>query len=111
MSYNPERGDVVWLDFHPNAGGETRERRPGLVLSRRDFNVATGFMLVCPISNSVKGSPFEVAMPPGSAATGVVIVSEVRSLDWLARRAEKKGTAPAHLVHAVVEIAKAILDD
>ena len=29
----PERGDLIWLDFTPQAGREQAERRPALVLS------------------------------------------------------------------------------
>lgn len=109
LNYNPERGDIVWLDFAPQAGGETTDRRPGLVLSPLRFNVATGFAIVCPITNQAKGSPFEVPLPPGSGTTGVVIASEIRSLDWLARRAARKGAVSSALVEQVAAIITAII--
>ena len=107
--YQPDRGDFVWLDFTPHAGKEQAERRPAIVLSPRAFNVATGLAMVCPITNQQKGSPFEVALPAGGRPTGVILTSHCRSLDWLARRAERIGTAPDGLTEAVAEHVRAIL--
>jgi len=106
----PDRGDIVWLDFTPKAGRETAERRPALVLSPQKFNIATGLALVCPITNQVKGSPFEIPLPSGAGATGAVLASEVRSLDYMERRATRKGRAPADVVDAVVDIVRAIVE-
>ena len=32
-SYVPDRGDIVWLQFNPQAGHEQAGHRPALVLS------------------------------------------------------------------------------
>jgi len=37
-SYLPDRGDLVWLEFTPQAGSEQRGGRPALVLSLRIYN-------------------------------------------------------------------------
>lgn len=58
----PERGDLVYANFNPQAG-----IRPGIVLSPKSFNEATGFAVVCPITRQQKGYPFEVALPSGLA--------------------------------------------
>jgi mRNA interferase MazF len=87
-TYQPERGDFIFLDFTPQAGTEQAGRRPALVLSPRSFNVATGLTVVCPVTNQMKGGAFEVAVPKDSKLTGVVLSDHLRSLDWLARRAE-----------------------
>ena len=34
----PDRGDLVWLDFTPQAGHEQSGRRPGVVLSPSAYN-------------------------------------------------------------------------
>lgn len=67
----PERGDFCYLDFTPHSGSEKAGRRPALILSPRDYNIATGLALACPVTNQPKGSPFEVAIPPGARITGV----------------------------------------
>ena len=53
-----------------------------------------GLGLFCPITIRVKGYPFEVAIPPGLAVSGVVLADQVRSLDWRARRVEFAGRLP-----------------
>ncbi|MFX9532949.1 type II toxin-antitoxin system PemK/MazF family toxin, partial [Acinetobacter baumannii] len=69
----PDRGDLVWIDFTPQAGHEQAGRRPGLVLSPRAYHNRTPFVVVCPITSKVKGYPFEVALPPGLPVGGVVL--------------------------------------
>lgn len=98
----PERGDVVWLSFSPQAGREQAGRRPALVLSPAPFNDRVGLALVCPVTSRVKGYPFEVALRGVSDVAGVVLVDQLRSLDWRARRAEPAGRAPAAVMAEVV---------
>lgn len=94
----PKRGDLVWVNFSPQAGHEQAGRRPAIVLSEEIFNDATSFAVVCPITNQVKGYPFEVPVPPGSAFTGVVLTDQPRSFDWRARRFDFQGEADPEFV-------------
>ena len=84
----PDRGDVVWLDFNPQAGHEQSGRRPAVVLSPAAYNAKVGLALVCPITNQAKGYPFEVAIPNDTTVAGVILADQVKSLDWRARRAK-----------------------
>src|SRR5947199_10236049 len=86
-SYIPERGDAVWISLDPEAGHEQAGRRPALVLSPSSYNRKAELALVCPITNQVKGYPFEVAVPQGLAVSGVILADQVKSLDWRERRA------------------------
>lgn len=90
----PERGDLVYAQFNPQAGHEQAGYRPGIVLSPQTFNDATGFAVICPITNQVKGYPFEVALPSGLAISGVVLTDQVKSLDWRARKFQVKDKVP-----------------
>jgi mRNA interferase MazF len=92
--YCPDSSDVIWLDFNPQAGREQAGRRPAFVLSPRKYNRLSGLCLVCPMTNQVKGYPFEVAMPPGGKVGGVILADQVESLSWLARRAGFIGSYP-----------------
>jgi mRNA interferase MazF len=94
LPYQPERGDLIWLDFTPSSGTEQSGRRPALVLSERAFNVATGLAFVCPVTNKGKGSSFEVPLPAGIGVTGFVLSDHLRSLDWLSRNATFAGKMP-----------------
>jgi len=103
VSYVPARGDVVWLEFDPQAGHEQARRRPALVLSPLDYNRRVGLALVCPITSQVKGYPFEVAVPAGAPELhGVILADQVKSLDWHARRAALLGRVPDSTVGEVV---------
>lgn len=78
MAYVPDRGDVVWLDFTPQAGHEQGGRRPAVVLSPVAYNKKVGLALLCPITSQVKGYPFEVLIPSGSPVTGVILADQVK---------------------------------
>ena len=78
---------MIWLDFTPQAGHEQAGRRPAAVISSRQYNRKVGLLLACPITNQVKGYPFEVLLPDGLPITGVILADQVRSLDWKTRRA------------------------
>jgi len=77
----PTRGDLIWLDFDPQAGHEQAGRRPAIVLSEENFNQITGFAVVCPITNQIKNYPFEVELPVGLRFQGVVLTDQMKSLD------------------------------
>ena len=99
----PERGDLVWLTFHPQAGHEQAGRRPAVVLSPAAYNAKVGLALLCPITNRIKGYPFEVVIPEGLPVHGAVLADQVKSLDWRARRAERMGSVPSQLVSEILD--------
>ena len=108
--YVPERGDLVWITFTPQAGHEQAGRRPALVLSPASYNGKAGLALVCPITNKVKGYPFEAPIPDGLAVTGAVLADHVRSLDWRSRRAVFECAAPDSLLRDVLQKSRALLE-
>lgn len=90
----PERGDVVWLSFDPQAGHEQAGRRPAVILSPSVYNRSSGLAVVVPITSHVKGYPFEVQIPAGSRISGVILTDHLKSVDWRARKAERIGKLP-----------------
>jgi mRNA interferase MazF len=86
--YTPQRGDVVWLDFQPQTGREQGGRRPAVVLSNGNYNKIVGLAIFCPITSKIKGYPFEVALPVNFTISGVILVDQVKSLDWNTREVE-----------------------
>ena len=87
----PDAGDIVWLEFSPQAGHEQAGHRPALVLSPAAYNNKTGTMVCCPMTTQIKGYPFEVIIQAG----GAVLSDQVKNLDWRARKATPKGKASA----------------
>ncbi len=98
----PDRGDLVWIDFTPQAGHEQAGRRPGLVLSPHAYHNRTPFVVVCPITSKVKGYPFEVALPPGLPVGGVVLADQVKSLDRRVRQLDPAGAVPEAVLQQVL---------
>jgi mRNA interferase MazF len=88
-TYVPDTGDLVWLQFDPQAGHEQAGHRPAVVLSPANYNSKTGLMLCCPLTTKIKGYPFEVALAGKPAS--VVLSDQVKSLDWRVRQAVRKG--------------------
>lgn len=91
--YVPDAGDIVWLQFHPQAGHEQAGHRPALVLSPAAYNGKTGLMLCCPMTTQIKGYPFEV--PIAGERHSAALADQIKSLDWQARQAVRKGQASA----------------
>ena len=89
--YVPEAGDIVWLRFTPPAGHEQAGHRPALVISPAAYNRKTSLMTCCPMTTQVKGYPFEVAMT--GIRPSAVLADQVKSLDWVVRKAKLKGKA------------------
>src|SRR5437879_2501992 len=101
-AFVPDGGDLIWLNFDPQAGHEQAGRRPALVLSPRPYNQKSGLVLVCPLTNQIKGYPFEVQVPVGCGVRGVILADHVKSLDWKARKAEKIGRVPPPTLNEVL---------
>ena len=107
--YVPDAGDIVWLDFDPQAGHEQAGRRPALVLSPALYNGKTGIMVCCPLSTRAKGYPFVVPAVVDRLECAV-LSDQVRSLDWRARKARRKAIADADVVLHVRAKIKALLE-
>jgi len=105
--YVPDAGDIVWLQFDPQAGHEQAGHRPALVLSPARYNATRGMMICCPMSSRIKGYVFEVVVsrtPPS-----VVLTDQLKSLDWRARRATFKNAVSVEILQDVQAKIKALL--
>ena len=101
--YVPEAGDIVWLNFTPQAGHEQAGHRPALVLSPAAYNDKTSLMICCPVTTQIKGYPFEVVIAGTQA--NVVLADRVKSLDWRSRRARRKSAvSPEELAEVRAKI-------
>jgi mRNA interferase MazF len=106
-SWVPDVGDLVWLQFNPQAGHEQAGHRPALVLTPARYNSARGMMLCCPMTSRIKGYAFEVVVttdPPSA-----VLADQIESLDWRARRAVRRGNVSTAVLAEVRAKIKALL--
>ena len=108
--YVPRKGDFVAVTFDPQSGHEQRGRRPALVASNDLFNKHTGLAMACPITNTDRNYPFHVAIPQQDPRlTGFVMVEQVKSIDFRARKVRRIGRATQELLEEVLSILDAIL--
>lgn len=82
--YAPDAGDIVWLDFDPQAGREQGRRRPALVLTDSAYNRASGLAVVCPLTSKRKPYPFSLPVVVDKVE-GAVLVDHLKSMDWKVR--------------------------
>ncbi len=110
MAFVPDRGDIVWLNFTPQAGHEQKGTRPALVISPILYNRKTGLAVCCPITSSIKNYPFEVKVT-GKKIIGVVLSDHLKNLDWKVRKARFIEKASKAVVsECIVKISTLITD-
>ncbi|MGG5311132.1 MazF family toxin-antitoxin system, toxin component [Enterococcus pernyi] len=93
-NYIPKKGDIVWIDFDPSTGKESQKRRPGLVVSRYEFNRKTMFAVICPITSTIKNLPTRYSLPEDLDTNGQVLISQLKSLDFKERKLKKIENLP-----------------
>jgi mRNA interferase MazF len=108
VSYVPERGDIVWLQFNPQSGHEQARKRPALTLSPKAYNQKVGLAIFCPITSQEKGYPFEVKVD-SYKISGVILADQVKSLDWRKREAEFIGKAPSLVINEAIELLRTLI--
>lgn len=106
--YYPDKGDIIMLDFDPSAGDEIMKTRPAFVISRKAFNMHTGFAIVAPITSTIRGIKLEVVLPEMLKTHGSILVHQLRSLDFRARRAKRIEQAPSITIDEVDALVKVI---
>jgi mRNA interferase MazF len=106
--YVPDAGEVVWLEFDPQAGHEQAGHRPALVISPAGYNRKSGLMVCCPLTTQIKGYPFEVVTQVNGVDCAV-LSDQVKSLDWKIRRAKKKAGVSAEVMLHVKAKIKALM--
>jgi mRNA interferase MazF len=108
-SYAPKKGDFIDVTFDPQSGHEQRGRRPALVVSNTLFNEQTGLAIVCPVTTTDRGYPFHVAITDGPQVAGFVMVEQVKSIDFQARKAKQIGKASDGVLDTVLSILDACI--
>lgn len=103
MLYTPKQGDIVYIDFNPQAGHEQSGRRPALIVSNEAYNRFTNLAIVCPITNTDNTFPMHVQLDDRTATTGVILCEQVKALDITARNADFKEKLPSDILVEVVE--------
>ena len=108
MTYIPNKGDIIWLNFSQQAGLEQKGKRPALVISPKLYNQKTHLALCCPITSHQKGYPFEVAAG-GRKIKGVILADHLKSVDWKIRKARFVERAKSKVLLECIEKITALI--
>lgn len=107
--YVPRQGDMIALTFDPQSGHEQKGRRPAFVVSKDLFNQSTGLAIVCPVTNTSRDFPFHIPVPEDSKLTGFIMVEQVKSVNFRARRAKRIERGNEALLAEVLSILDACI--
>lgn len=100
IPYVPEAGDIVVMDFDSQIDRAQAKRRPGLVLTDQCYNRASGLAIVCPLTSQRKPYPFALPVTLDNVE-GAILVDQLMSMDWAARRAEFHSKVDSQLISKV----------
>jgi len=99
--YIPCQNDIIWLDFEPTKGKEIGKYRPALVLSSKEYNQASGLLICCPISTSIRVRPTEVPVK-NLEKPSVVTSNLIQTLSWKERKAKFIKKAEKNIFEEVI---------
>ena len=108
-NYVPDRGDLVWLDFNPQAGHERKGRRPAICISQKRYNQKVGLALFCPITSHIKGYPFEIVLDNHSI-NGCILSDQVKNPDYKNRSCDFIEKTTEEKINAVVDNIKLLIE-
>jgi mRNA interferase MazF len=105
MDYEPRQGDIVWIDFNPQAGHEQAGRRPAVVVSNSQTQrMLNSCAMVCPVTGTDKGYPFQPPLDERTATRGVVMCDQAKFVDLAARYPAYIERLPQDILEEVIDI-------
>lgn len=104
MRYIPDQGDIIYLQFNPQAGHEQMGNRLAIVVSNETYNQFTKLAMVCPITSNNRGFPLHVSLDDRTKTTGVILCEQIKALDIDARKASFFEKAPKEIMDEVLDI-------
>ena len=104
-----KQGDIIWMDFNPQAGHEQAGRRPAMVVSNSAYNATGALVMVCPITNTKTRQAVRPQLPDSMDTTGCVLCDHARFVDLAARNAAFSEKALSELVQDVLRILAILL--
>jgi mRNA interferase MazF len=105
MSYKPKQGDLVRMDFTPQAGHEQAGKRPAVIVSNKgSMKHMNTRAMVCPVTNTDRNFPVHVRLDGRTKTTGVILCDQAKILDLKARKAEYIEPLPQDILEDVIDI-------
>jgi len=105
------QGDIIWLNFTPQAGNEQSGRRPALVISNKSFTqIMQKAAMVCPISNTNKNMAFHVKLDNRTQTTGFILCDQAKIIDIQARHFTFIEKAPKDILLEAIDIINGFIE-
>jgi len=104
MAYQPKQGDIIVIDFDPQAEHEQKGRRPCVVVSNDQFHMRTKLAMVCPITNTISNFPMHVLLNDRTKTTGEIMCEQAKCLDINARNPSYKESVTDDILDGVIDI-------
>lgn len=73
--------DIIWINFDPSKGREIQKRRPALVLSSDNYIKSTNFVIVAPITSTIRKLPSFYSLDEKYKTKGQVVCQQLYSYD------------------------------
>ncbi|MDR0935591.1 MAG: type II toxin-antitoxin system PemK/MazF family toxin [Oscillospiraceae bacterium] len=105
-----KQGDIIKLDFTPQAGREQAGYRPAVVVSCALFNKATQMPVLCPITNTQKSFPLLVPLDNRTETTGFILCQQIKATDVEFRGYTYIETLPRDILIKVLNIVRQEFD-
>lgn len=106
LMYAPDKGYIVSLDF---AGKEIVKCRPEFVIYRKMCNEHIGFAIVAPITSTERGMNLEVILSEDLSTQGVILIHQVKSLDFSNHQVKFIEQAPQAITDKAADLTKVII--
>ena len=99
-----KQGDIIKINFNPQAGHEQAGYRTAVVVSNNFFNKKTNLTFVCPITNTVSDFPLHVGLDERTTTTGFIMCQHIKALDINARPYKFVESVPEDILENVIDI-------
>lgn len=99
-----KQGDIIKVNFNPQAGHEQAGYRPAIVVSNDFFNQKTNLVILCPITNTNNHFPLHIPLDERTQTTGVILCEHIRTLDLNARPYTKVEQLPKDILQNVINV-------
>ncbi|MBC6308779.1 type II toxin-antitoxin system PemK/MazF family toxin [Listeria sp. FSL L7-1582] len=101
------QGDIIKINLNPKQGHEQQGYRPYICLSHRLVSDYANIAVFAPISNTSRSYPLYVSLS-GTETTGKVLLDQLVTIDYNARKYNYVETVPASLLTKLLETVKVI---
>lgn len=104
-----KQGDIIYVNFNPQAGHEQKGKRPAVVVSSNDFNYLSNLVLVAPITHTKSNNIFRAEVKNCEKIDGYIMCDQIKTIDTKARKAKYCDSLSQDNLNLVLSIIRAII--